>query len=115
MSLDRDCGDKTEERTGSDGVTEPPVVVITDALVCGGPETHQACSRMERQRNNSQVQCTRMSTRGNILVTCILAKAEFVIYVSNKYMCTIWLGYNLSCIRARIELESNSIARRAKT
>lgn len=61
MSLDRDCSDKTEGHIATDGVMEPIVAGIVDALVCGGSSVskpiRQSNGAAERQRNNSQVQC----------------------------------------------------------
>jgi len=41
-------------------------------------------------------------------MACIFTKVEFVRYVSN--MCTVLVTLHLSCIRGRIELESNSVS-----
>jgi hypothetical protein len=70
---------------------------MAESLVCDGFAIRLIGRFMWSCEGNNSVQVQGDSCMDDFNMACIFAKVEFVRYVSN--MCTIWLCYDLSCIR----------------
>jgi len=81
---------------------------IAEFLVCDGSAIRLVGQLVWSCEGNNSVRVHGGSCMDDFKMACIFSKVEFVRYVSN--MCTVLVTLHLSCIRGRIELESNSVS-----